>query len=128
MNPENLLYSRDHEWILAEDGKARVGITFHAQEALGDVVFVELPAEGDHFQSGESFGTVESVKAVSDCFAPVSGTIRAVNENLLASPELLNQDPYGDGWLVEIELDESELPGDLMTSAAYDEFLSREEA
>ncbi len=127
MIPKELKYSKEHEWVRVEGDNVRVGITHHAQEALGDVVFVELPVEGDRFDSGESFGVIESVKAVSDCYAPVSGTVVEVNEKLLESPELINQDPYGEGWMIVLEISD---PGGLETLLAadqYEAFLKEEE-
>lgn len=111
--PENLQYTADHEWI---DPDGRVGITDYAQDALGDVVFVELPEVGSPVKAGEAFGVVESVKSVSDLFSPVDGTIIKVNEELKESPEKINEDPYGAGWIVQIE---SPSGGDLMDVAAY---------
>ncbi len=101
--PEELRYSAEHEWIRTEDGTVRVGITDYAQDALGDVVFVDLPEAGTEVTAGEPMGEVESTKSVSDLFAPVSGTITQVNESLADQPEQLNHDAYGDGWLVVIE-------------------------
>jgi glycine cleavage system H protein len=119
MVPEELKYTKEHEWVKVEGNKVKFGVTDYAQHALGDVVFVELPAIGDSFGKGDSFGVVESVKAVSDCYAPVGGAVTAVNEALLDSPELLNSDPYGDGWMVEIEMDNPAELAELMDAAAY---------
>ena len=106
MNPDDRKYTAEHEWVLqqgtGDEAVVRVGITAYAQEALGDIVFVTLPAVGAETAAGATFGEVESTKSVSDVYAPVAGTVTAVNERLDASPELLNADPYGDGWLVEI--------------------------
>ena len=102
--PENLLYTKEHEWCRINGTRARIGITAHAASELGDVVFVELPEEGDELEQDKPFGTVESVKAVSDLFAPLSGSVVAVNETLAEAPETLNEDPYGEGWMIEIEL------------------------
>ncbi|WP_066637704.1 glycine cleavage system protein GcvH [Desulfolucanica intricata] len=126
--PKELKYSKDHEWVKVEGGnRVRIGITHFAKEALGDVVFVELPAPEDSFSKGDSFGVVESVKAASDCYSPVSGTVVEVNENLQDSPEQLSQDPYGAGWMILLELsDESELD-ELLSAEAYAEFLKEEE-
>lgn len=122
--PEKLKYSKEHEWAEKRNGLVRAGITDYAQDALGDVVFVELPEVGEKFAAGESFGSVESVKAVSDCYMPVGGTVAAVNEKLLDAPELVNSDPYGDGWMIEIEPDDDgELDG-LMSAGEYEEYLS----
>jgi len=117
--PEDCRYLASHEWVRAEDGTARIGVSDFAQDELGDVVFVELPDEGDDLVVEEPFGVVESIKAVSDVYSPVSGTVSGVNDALADRPELINEDPYGDGWLVEVELaDESELD-DLMDADAY---------
>ena len=108
--PEDLRYLDTHEWVRVTDGTARIGISDFAQDELGDVVFVDLPEEGEQLAAGDDFGVVESIKAVSDIYTPVSGTVSAVNDAVEGEPELLNNDPYGDGWLVEVELaDESEL-------------------
>ena len=124
--PKELKYSRTHEWVrLLEDGTAYIGITDYAQDQLGDLVFVNLPAVGDALQAGESFADVESVKAVSDVFSPVSGKVVEVNEELLDSPEKLNADPYG-AWLIKVEATgESE---ELLDAAAYEAACAEEEA
>jgi len=110
--PQNLKYSEDHEWIKVEGNTATIGITDFAQSELGDIVFVELPEEGDDITKGESFGTVESVKTVSELYAPLSGSIVAINEELEDSPELVNEDSYEGAWMLKVELsDESELEG-----------------
>ena len=122
--PEHLRYTKSHEWILfADDGTAKVGLTDHAQEALGDLVFVNLPEAGDALTCGEALGDVESVKAVSDVFSPVTGTVKAVNEALLDAPESINADPYG-AWLVEVE----GITGqeELLDAAAYEAFCAEE--
>ena len=121
--PTNLQYSKSHEWIRTEDGVAVIGISDFAQHALGDVVFVNLPGEGDEVTAGEAFGDVESVKAVSDLVSPVSGTVCAVNEELLDEPEKLNKDPYG-AWLIKVEnvSDTSEL----LDAAAYEALCAQE--
>lgn len=108
--PEDLLYSEDHEWIKKEGNKVRIGITDFAQSELGDIVFVELPEEGDEIESGESFGSVESVKTVSELYAPISGTVVEVNEDLEDAPESVNESPYESAWMIVVEpADESEL-------------------
>jgi len=117
--PEHLRYSSDHEWVLVDSGRARVGITDYAQDALGDVVYVQLPAVGSTVSAGDSFGEVESTKSVSDVYAPVSGVVVAVNDALGASPELLNSDPYGSGWICEIELSDASQASALLDAAAY---------
>lgn len=107
MIPENLKYTDKHEWLLVkENRRGIVGITDYAQNSLGDVVFVELPEVGQRIKIGEPIGVVESVKAVSNVYSPCSGIVRQVNENLFAAPELINDDPYGEGWLVELEIEE----------------------
>lgn len=117
--PEHLRYSSDHEWIAVTGTRARIGITDYAQDALGDVVYVQVPTLGSSVTAGDSFGEVESTKSVSDVYAPVTGTVVAVNDSLGDSPETLNSDPYGAGWLCEIEVaDESQLAG-LLDAAAY---------
>src|SRR2546425_2855755 len=102
--PENLHYSKDHEWVRVEGDTAVIGITDHAQDQLGDVVYVELPKAGEEFAAHESFGSVESVKAVSEIFTPVSGEVVAANESLADEPEKVNRDPYGDGWMIKIKM------------------------
>jgi glycine cleavage system H protein len=117
--PEDLKYTKDHEWILLNGDTGTVGITDYAQGELGDVVFVELPAVGKVLRAQESFGTIEAVKAVSDLYAPVSGIISAINKDLEKSPETVNKDPYGKGWMVKLKIsDPSELSG-LLDAAGY---------
>jgi glycine cleavage system H protein len=126
MNPTSLKYTKEHEWVKVEGNKVTIGITDHAQSALGDVVFVELPSVGDTLEAGKPMGVVESVKAVSDVYCPVSGTVTTVNEVLLDTPETLNQDAFGAGWMVELEVaDLSQIDG-LMDAAQYEEFLQEE--
>ena len=121
--PAELKYSQSHEWIREEDGVTVIGISDFAQDALGDVVFINLPQEGDECTAGEAFGDVESVKAVSDLVSPVSGTVCAVNEDLLDAPEMLNQDPYG-AWIIKVEnVTDSE---DLLDADAYEAFCATE--
>ncbi|HOA70732.1 MAG: glycine cleavage system protein GcvH [Bacillota bacterium] len=117
--PEDLKYTKEHEWVKVENGKARVGITAYAQDQLGDVVFVELPEVGTEVKAGAMFGTVESVKAVSDVYAPVSGTIVEVNEALNDAPELVNEEPYEGGWMIVIEMSDPAELDNLMDSADY---------
>jgi glycine cleavage system H protein len=117
--PADLRYSNDHEWVRQDGGTVTIGITEFAQDSLGDVVFVELPDQGAAVAAGESFTEVESTKSVSDIYAPLSGTISAINDALDAQPELLNSDPYGEGWICAIEMsDPSELDG-LLDADAY---------
>lgn len=117
--PEDRRYLETHEWITVTDGTSRVGITDFAQDELGDIVFVELPDEGETIDQGEAFGVVESIKAVSDIYAPVSGTVQSVNDELETAPELVNEDPFGDGWM--IELDGSD-PDELETLLSPEEY------
>jgi glycine cleavage system H protein len=122
--PENLKYTKDHEWIRHEsDGTCLVGITDHAQDSLGDVTFVELPAIGESFEEGATFGVVESVKAASDLYFPLSGEITEVNDILVDSPEKVNEDPYGDGWMVRIRPVDSSESGGLLSPDQYKEIL-----
>ena len=121
--PEELQYTRSHEWVRIENDTATVGITDHAQEELGDIVFVELPEEGATLQAGDSFGTLESVKAVSDLYAPVGGEVVEVNETLNDSPEKINEDPYGDGWIAKLSVSGE---GDLLSATDYERLLEEE--
>ena len=119
--PSHLQYTESHEWVSTEEnGNSRIGISDHAQEALGDLVFVELPVVGDDISQGDPVAVVESVKAASDIYAPVSGRVVAINEDLDADPALINADPYGDGWLFELELNDSEELEGLKDSEAYE--------
>ncbi|MCY3624472.1 MAG: glycine cleavage system protein GcvH [Candidatus Dadabacteria bacterium] len=127
--PKDLKYTEEHEWVRFEEDRAVIGITDYAQEALGEIVFVELPVEGEELVQGDSFGAAESTKAVSELFAPVSGEIAEVNDLLVDSPELVNADPYGDGWIVKIhtdELDASEVES-LLDPSGYEELIEDEE-
>ncbi len=117
--PDDLRYSTDHEWARAGDGRVRVGITDYAQDALGDVVFVDLPQVGKAVSAGDVLGEVESTKSVSEVYAPVAGTVVSVNDALSGAPEKLNQDPYGDGWLCEIEASDPHDVDGLMDAAGY---------
>ena len=122
MIPEDLRYTDAHEWVRdLGDGVVRIGITDHAQSQLGDVVFVQLPAVGDTVTAGAAVGEVESTKSVSDIYAPVSGTVTAVNETLEATPELVNSGPYEAGWMIEVRLADGGIPDDLLDAAAYRE-------
>jgi glycine cleavage system H protein len=124
MYPEDLKYTREHEWARVDGERATVGITDYAQEALGDIVYVDLPAAGTAVTAGERFGEVESTKSVSDIYSPVSGRIVERNDDLDKSPEIINSDPYGRGWLVVVEIaDSSELDG-LMDAQAYSKLVS----
>lgn len=117
--PDGLLFTKEDEWIQVDGEQGLVGITDYAQDALSDIVYVELPEEGDTFAAGDTFGVVESVKAASDLYMPVSGEIIAVNEDLPDTPEVLNSDPYAAGWLVKIQLENLDELDELMDSAAY---------
>ena len=117
---ERRYFTKTHEWVSVDGKTATIGITDFAQAQLGDVVFLDLPSPGRKLAKGESFGVVESVKAASDLYAPVAGTIASVNDKLGSNPELVNSDPYGDGWILKLELT-GDLPGDLMDEAAYKE-------
>ncbi len=125
---KELRYSKEHEWVAVEDGIAWIGITDYAQEQLGDVVYVELPEVDTSVQKDEPFGVVESVKAVSDIFSPISGTIVRVNVDLQSSPEMVNDDPYGDAWMIRIQISEPEELQDLMDAEEYLAFVEQEQA
>ncbi|CAN5715478.1 glycine cleavage system protein GcvH [soil metagenome] len=124
--PEDLHYSKDHEWVRVEGDVAVVGITDYAQNSLGDVVYVELPKVGEEFAANESFGSVESVKAVSEVFSPVSGTVADVNEALNEEPEKVNGDPYGEGWMIKVRMSNSGTIDSLLTAAEYEDFTKAE--
>jgi glycine cleavage system H protein len=124
--PSDLKYSREHEWIRVEGNLATIGITDYAQEELGDIVNVELPDEGDEIHKDEAFGAVESVKASSEVFSPVSGKIVEVNEPLMDAPEMINEDPYDEGWMVKVELSDSSELDELMDAAAYEQYIKEE--
>ena len=127
-NPPDLLYTQEHEWARVEGNVVTVGITEHAQDALGDIVFVELPEVGQEVEESEPFGAVESVKAVSELFSPCEGLILKVNEELLDAPEQINESPYEEGWIVQIEVEDPVvLERQLMSAEAYDEFLENDD-
>ncbi len=123
MYPPELLYTKDHEWLRADEGVGTVGITDYAQKELGDIVYVELPKTGDHVAAKESFGTVESVKAVSDLFSPVTGEVVATNSKLQNNPELLNADPHGEAWLIRVRLSDPRETEQLMTAEQYEAYV-----
>jgi glycine cleavage system H protein len=124
--PDDLHYSKDHEWVRVEGKTAVVGITDYAQDSLGDVVYVELPKVGEEFSANEPFGSVESVKAVSEVFCPVSGSISGVNETLNDEPEKVNVDPYGQGWMIRVEMSNPGEVDSLLTAAEYEDFTKAE--
>lgn len=124
--PEDLHYSKDHEWVRVDGDEAIIGITDYAQDSLGDVVYVELPKAGEEFSASESFGSVESVKAVSEIFTPVSGTVSRINESLADEPEKVNSDPYGEGWMVRLRMSSRGEVDSLLTAAEYEDFTKAE--
>jgi glycine cleavage system H protein len=119
MYPDNLRYTREHEWVSVSNDEATVGVTFFAQKELGDVVFVELPDVGRAIAAGEEFGTIESVKAVSEVYAPIAGEVIEINRDLESHPEMINEDPYGKGWMLKIRLKDPAEIASLMDAAAY---------
>jgi glycine cleavage system H protein len=121
--PEGLYYSKDHEWLKIEGDSGTVGITDHAQAALGDVVYVELPKIGENFAAHETFGSVESVKAVSELFLPVAGEVTEVNESLQDEPEKVNADPYGDGWMIRVRLGDRGAVDGMLSAAEYEDYI-----
>ena len=125
--PEDYKYTKEHEWISVEGNEGTVGITYHAQAELGDVVYVELPAVGDHLEAGQPFGTIESVKAVSELYAPVSGEVTGVHEELLDQPELVNEDPHGAAWMVRVSMADSSETEGLLSFSDYVSFLESAE-
>ncbi len=126
-NPADLKYTKEHEWIRVQGNTGTIGITDHAQSALGDIVFVELPKPGATITAGKSFGTVESVKAVSDIYAPVSGSVTEVNEELGKSPEKINSDPYG-SWMIKVNIANAGEVNSLLSAADYEKYLAEEGA
>ena len=124
--PEDLHYSKDHEWVRVEGDEAIIGITDYAQNSLGDVVYVELPKPSDQFAANESFGSVESVKAVSEVFTPVTGEVTSINESLADEPEKVNGDPYGNGWMIRIRMSNPGEVDSLLTAAEYEDFTKAE--
>ena len=124
--PEDLHYSKDHEWVRVDGGEAIIGITDYAQNSLGDVVYVELPKAGDEFAANEAFGSVESVKAVSEVFSPVTGTVAKINESLADEPETVNTDPYGAGWMIRVKMSNASEVDSLLTAAEYEDFTKAE--
>lgn len=122
--PDNLLYTKDHEWVRVDGTSGTIGITHFAQSELGDIVYVELPKVGEKLAQNDSFGSVESVKAVSEVFMPISGTIEKVNDALNDSPEHVNNDPYGEGWMITLKIENPSEIDALMSAAEYEDFLS----
>jgi glycine cleavage system H protein len=122
--PTDLRYTRDHEWVRVDGDEATVGITQYAADQLGDIVFVELPDSGRELEESKPFGVVESVKAVSDLFAPLSGKVTTTNDALAANPELVNSDPYGDGWMIKITVGDASEMDDLLDGPAYDDLVA----
>ena len=120
--PEGLLYSKDDEWIRIDGDEATIGLTDYAQDALSDIVYIELPDVGDHFDAGETFGVVESVKAAADIYMPVGGEVTELNEELLDTPEILNADPYDGGWLLKFKMDDPSEHESLMSPSAYSDY------
>lgn len=125
--PKELRYSEEHEWAAVDEHIATIGITDYAQEQLGDVVYIELPETGTEVTKGDKFGVVESVKAVSDIYSPVTGTVVTVNTGLPNTPEMVNEEPYGDGWMIRVEMSDPEELNDLMTAAEYEKFIEEAE-
>ena len=123
--PENLKYSKDHEWILVDGDKATVGITDFAQSELGEIVYVDVTSEGDTIDKNEVFGSIEAVKTVSDLMMPITGEVVELNEKLEDAPELVNSDPYGDGWIVKISISDAKDLDELLDAAAYKEFIEK---
>lgn len=126
--PDNLKYTKEHEWVRIDGMTATVGVTGYAAEQLGDIVYAELPSEGEEVAKDETFGVLESVKAVSDCYAPVSGKVVEINDTLTENPETVNEDPYGEGWMIKIEMSDSAEAKGLMDHTAYQAFLAEERA
>ena len=126
MYPENFRYSKEHEWVLVDGETATMGITDHAQQELGDIVYVDLPKPGTNVEQGKALGTVESVKAVSDIYSPVTGEVTEVNPTLADAPEKLNEDPHGEGWLVKIRFAGPAVLDQLMTAAQYETYIGEE--
>ncbi len=121
--PENLKYTKDHEWVKIEGETVTIGITDFAQSELGDIVFVEVDTEGEVLEKEETFGTIEAVKTVSDLFMPVGGEITAFNQNLESTPDVINKDPYGEGWIIKVKMSDSSQTGELLTSEQYKELI-----
>ena len=128
MYPQEFLYTKEHEWIRVDESIGTIGITEYAQKELGDIVFVELPKVGDHVTAGESFGTVESVKAVSEIYSPVNGEVTTANPKVQANPEMLNADPHGEAWLIRVRLSDRREIESLMSADEYEAYIRQEKA
>lgn len=124
--PKDLKYTKEHEWIKVDGNTATVGITDYAQDSLGDVVYVELPQEGGTVTKNEPFGVVESVKAVSDLYSPITGSVSEVNDAIIDSPEVINEDPYGDAWMIKVEINSPNDLKDLMSADEYQKYIEEE--
>ncbi|MDP2997912.1 MAG: glycine cleavage system protein GcvH [Bryobacterales bacterium] len=127
MYPDNFRYTKEHEWVMVDGDTGTIGITDHAQSELGDIVYIDMPKAGTIVEKGKTLGSVESVKAVSDVYAPVSGEVIEVNQKLAGGPELLNQDPHGAAWLVKIRLSTPDEVGQLLTAGEYQEYLGAQD-
>jgi len=126
--PDDLKYSKEHEWVKVDGNVATMGVTDHAQSNLGDIVYVELPSDGDAIVKDETFGVVESVKAVSDCYAPVSGKITETNTSVIDNPETINEDCYGEGWMIKVDMSDLAQLDELMDPKQYEQFVTEETA
>jgi len=126
MYPENFRYTKEHEWVSLADGAATVGITYHAQHELGDIVYVDLPKAGTKLEKGKTLGSVESVKAVSDIYAPISGEVTEINDTLASAPEKLNEDPHGAAWLIRVKVDSPAEFNNLLSAADYQSYVGAE--
>ncbi|MEV5598333.1 glycine cleavage system protein GcvH [Streptomyces sp. NPDC052496] len=126
--PADLSYTKDHEWVRVRDDQVTVGITHHAQRQLGDIVYAELPKQGERFEAGDAFGSLESVKAVTEVYAPLTGTVLAVNDTVNDAPEQINDDPYGDGWLIILRLSRPAELDALLDAKTYGSYLQEESA
>jgi len=124
--PDDLKYTKEHEWIRVEGNTVTIGVTEYAAEQLGDIVYVELPEAGSEYETNDTFGVLESVKAVSDCFAPLNGTVMEANDLLQDSPEIVNEDPYGEGWMIRMEIKDKSQLDKLMDHSKYEEFVKEE--
>ncbi len=124
--PEDLKYSKEHEWVRVSGNIATIGVSDYAQDQLGEVVFIELPDEGEEFEKDDAFGVIESVKSVNDIYAPITGRIMEMNDPVVDSPEIVNEDPYGEGWLVKIEISDLKELGEFMSAKDYEAYIKEE--